>query len=178
MGFYHKYLPHMATIYIDNIIKPREVNSPTNYPAKETKPNQFVYTDLHLDLTVDKNVGNGLNPVNSNDIVADYDSNAIKNSLYNIFTTKKGQKILNPNFGGSLDQFLFEGITDVKAKLLGNSILNSVGQFEPRVEVQSVQVMPMPDENQYYVIFVYKVLNIGKVDKFEINFQRDKINII
>ena len=153
----------MATIYIDNLIKPREVNSPTNYPSKETIPNQFVYTDLHLDLIINENTGNGLNPVNSNDIAADYDSNAI---------------ILNPNFGGSLDQFLFEGITDVKAKLLGNSILNSVSQYEPRIEVQNVQVMPMPDQNQYYVIFAYKVLNIGRVDKFEINFQRDKINIL
>ena len=83
----------MATIYIDNLIKPREVNSPTNYPSKETKKNQYVYEDLHLDLLMNKNVGNGLNTVEDNDIVADYDSNAIRNSLYNIFTTKKGQKI-------------------------------------------------------------------------------------
>jgi phage baseplate assembly protein W len=168
----------MATIYIDNIIKPREVNSPTNYPSKETKPDQYIYTDLHLDFKIENNIGNGLNTVAGNDIVADYDSNAIKNSLYNIFTTKKGQKILNPNFGASLDQFLFESITPINAKILGNTILENVNLYEPRIDVQNIQVMPMPDENQYYVIFAYKVLNIGRLDKFEINFQRNKINIL
>jgi len=168
----------MAAIYIDNLIKPREVNSPYNYPSKETNPNKPIYTDLHLDLVFEKNVGNGLNPVEGNDIVGDYDINAIKNSLYNIFTTRKGQKLLTPTFGGSLDQYLFENITDVKGKILGDTILKSVTDFEPRVEVVKVQVMPMPDENQYYVIFIYRILNIGKVDKFEINFKSNDIKII
>ena len=168
----------MAAIYIDNLIKPREINSPYNYPSKETNPNQAVYTDLHLDLAFEKNVGNGLNPVEGNDIVGDYDTNAIRNSLYNIFTTRKGQKLLSPNFGGSLDQYLFENISNVKAQILGNSIVESVEQYEPRVEVVNVQVKPMPDDNQYYVVFVYRVLNIGKVDKFEINFKSSDINIL
>jgi phage baseplate assembly protein W len=167
----------MATIYIDNLVKPREVNSPNNYLSKETIPNQYVYTDLHLDLTIDNNVGNGLNPVQSKDITVDYDSNAIRNSLYNIFTTRKGQKILDPNFGGSLDQYLFESVSNVKAKILGDSIVQAVSQYEPRVSVENVQVMPIPDENQYHVIFVYAVLNIGRIETFKINFQANNIDI-
>lgn len=178
MDIYHKYLPKMATIYIDNLVKPRQVNSPTNYPSKETKSDEFAFTDLHLDLTLDKNVGNGLKPVNASDIVADYDINAIKNSLYNIFTTKPGQKILNPTFGSSLDQFLFQPITKVNANLLSNEIIRNVETFEPRIEVVKVQIMPMPDENQYYIIFMYKLLNINSIEKFEIQLQRNNINII
>lgn len=167
----------MATIYIDNLIKPREVNSPINYPSKEPDTNQYIYTDLHLDLLMHKNIGNGLSPVESNDIAADYDSRAIRNSLYNIFTTRKGQKLLNPEFGSSFDQYLFEKITNIGAKILGNDILKAA-EFEPRIKVQNVQVMPMPDQNQYYVLFVYKLLNIGKVDKFQINFKSNNIDIL
>jgi len=167
----------MATIYIDNLIKPREVNSPTNYPSKETKPNQFVYTDLHLDLSLSKNIGNGLNPVNGNDITVDYDSDAIRNSLYNIFTTKPGQKLLSPSFGASLDQFLFESVNNVKGKILGNTILTNVTKYEPRVSVEAVEVYPQPDQNQYYVIFRYKVLNIGKIETFNISFDAHNVNI-
>jgi len=168
----------MANIYIDNIIKPREVNSNKTLPETETKPNQFVYTDLHLDLVFEKNVGNGLNAVDGNDIVADYDSNAIRNSLYNIFTTKQGQKLYNPNFGSSLDQFLFESITEFKAKVLGDRILKSIQEYEPRVRVESIDVMPMYDENQYYVFFKYKILNIGRLENFQINFEANNINIV
>ena len=49
----------MAAIYIDNLIKPREINSASNYPSKENVQNKFVYTDLKLDLKEAKNLGNG-----------------------------------------------------------------------------------------------------------------------
>jgi len=168
----------MAAIYIDNLIKPREINSPSSYPSKETVQNKFVYTDLKLDLKEAKNLGNGLNPAISNDIEASYDLEAIRNSLYNIFTTRKGQKVLNPLFGGSLDQHLFENITEFKAKILGDSIVESVSRFENRVRVDSVQVMPMYDENQYYVIFNYTILNIKDIKKFEILFNANNITFI
>ena len=166
----------MATIYIDNLIKPREVNSPTTYPSKETKRVPYIYSDLHLDLAIGNAIGNGLNAANSNDIQSDYDSDAIRNSLFNIFTTRKGQKVLSPNFGGSFEPFLFEEVTDIKAKLLGNYILEAAA-LEPRIEVISVQVMPMPDQHQYYVLFRYKLLNIGNTDVFKINFHAHGVNI-
>ena len=133
---------------------------------------------LKLDLKEAKNLGNGLNPAISNDIEASYDLEAIRNSLYNIFTTRKGQKLLNPLFGGSLDQHLFENITEFKAKILGDSIVDSVSRFENRVRVDSVQVMPMYDENQYYVIFNYTILNIKDIKKFEILFNANNITFI
>jgi hypothetical protein len=76
-----------------------------------------------------------------------------------------------------LDQYLFESINNIKAKILGDAIVQSVNAYEPRIEVQNVQVMPMPDQNQYYVIFVYNVLNIGRTDTFKINFQANNIDI-
>ena len=170
MVIYHKYLPHMATIYIDNLIKPRQVNNPTVVPSTPVTPNQYVYCDLHLDLSIGNNVGNGLNNVDSNDIRVDYDNFAIRNSLTNIFTTRPGQKILNPAFGANLEQFLFERVDTIKGKILGNTILQNINNFEPRVNVQSVQVQPVPDEQLYYVLLVYQILNIGVIDKLQLTF--------
>lgn len=167
----------MATIYIDNLIKPREINSPTNYPSKETKSDQYIYTDMHLDFSLEKNVGNGLTSVNSSDIVADYDSDAIRNSLFNIFTTKKGQKILNPSFGSSLDQYLFESVNNINAKILGEDIVRTISEFEPRIEILQVQVTPLPDKQQYSIVFAYRLLNIGKSDSFRIDFSSTNFTI-
>jgi len=160
----------MATIYIDNLIKPRQVNSTTTVPSTPVAPNQYVYCDLHLDLTINTNIGNGLNAKPSNDIQVDYDYNAIRNSLVNIFNTRPGQKILSPTFGANLEQFLFESVNPIKAKIIGNTILQNINNFEPRVNVENVQVQPVPEQQLYYVLLVYKILNIGVVDQLQLTF--------
>lgn len=160
----------MATIYIDNLIKPRQVNSPTTVPSTPVAANQYVYCDLHLDLSMANNIGNGLNAQSSNDITVDYDYHAIKNSLTNIFSTRPGQKILNPAFGANLEQFLFDRVDNIRGKILGNTILENINSYEPRVSVQNVQVQPVPDKNLYYVLLVYQILNIGVVDKLQLTF--------
>jgi phage baseplate assembly protein W len=117
-------------------------------------PNQrrYAYIDLESDLKIDYTKTNPLNNFREQkDIVADYDVNAIKNSIFNLFTTIPGQKLLNPIFGLNLLQFLFTGITAANARLLGDTILRGIVKFEPRVSVDKINVAP-DEENQQYII--------------------------
>ena len=92
----------MAKIDLNNLIRPKQVNSPDTKINEEIIDVESVYTDLHLDLQISKNIGLGLNNVISKDILVDTDLVAIKNSIKNIFTTKKGE-----NFGSRV--WLFFG---------------------------------------------------------------------
>lgn len=113
---------------------------------------RYTYTDLEVDLKIDYTKTNSLNNIREQkDIVADYDVNAVKNSIFNIFTTIPGQKLLNPIFGLNLLQFLFTGITSANAKLLGDTILSGITKFEPRVSVDRINVAT-DIENQQYII--------------------------
>lgn len=171
--------PDMATIYIDNLVKPRQTNSPYNFPAKETSPKDSIYTDLHLDLKIQRKLGVGDFVVNSDDILTDTDTDAIRNSLYNLFTTRPGQKLLTPNFGSNLEQFLFESVNEINARIIGDTMFTSIRKFEPRVQVLKIQVTPEPDQNQYSVVFVYKLLNKGQNQTFSIQIQsNNNITII
>jgi len=76
---------------------------------------------------------------------------AVKNSLYNLFTTVPGQKRLNPVYGLNLLQFVFTGITTQNANTLGNLLLEGIRRFEPRVEVKKINVFA-DIENQTYEI--------------------------
>lgn len=117
-------------------------------------PNQrrYTYIDLESDLKIDYTKTNPLNNFKEQkDIRADYDVNAIKNSIFNLFTTIPGQKLLNPIFGLNLLQFLFTGITAANARLLGDTILRGIIKFEPRVSVDKINVAP-DEENQQYII--------------------------
>lgn len=150
----------MATVDLNNLVKPRQSNYPKNSPSVIVQKPITVYTDLKLDLTPTNSVGLGLNVAKANDIVVDKDYDAIRNSIRNIFTTRPGQKLLTPNFGSSLERYLFEPVTDTMARIIGNEILNQIETFEPRVEVINVEVSPQPEMNQYYIQVVYSFLEL------------------
>jgi hypothetical protein len=154
----------MAVIDLNNIVRPKKKNNPTMQVTDVVTEQRPVYVDLHLDLETDKNVGLGLNAVNSGDILVDIDIEAIKNSLRNIFNTKKGQKILNPEFGSSLEQYLFTPITEPNAKAIGNQILKYVNAYEPRINISNVIVSPKIDQNLYYIAIYYNLLEINRND--------------
>jgi phage baseplate assembly protein W len=116
------------------------------------KERVHTYTDLELDLIIDYTKNSALNNIREqSDIRADYDVNAIKNSIFNIFTTIPGQKILNPTFGLNLLYFVFTGITTSNARSLGDIILKGITKYEPRVNVDNINITT-DMENQTYII--------------------------
>jgi len=161
----------MAAIYLDNIVKPKITNSgsaPTDQYNKSAS--SYTYTDLHLDLKISQNIGNGLNPVFSADFEVDHDKKAISNSIYNIFSCKQGWKVLSPNFFGSLDRFLFEAVTESNANIIGNDIVRSIGTFEPRIELLKLYIKPNKEEYSYEISINYRVKQSGLLDKLEFRF--------
>lgn len=114
---------------------------------------KFSYADLKLDIDLNSHipstpVGVGKNPI---DFRLSYDENAIFNSIRNIFNTKKGQKILNPTFGLDLEQFLFDNISRENADIIGKTIYEDMPIYEPRIIVQTVNVIANPDDNEYEI---------------------------
>jgi phage baseplate assembly protein W len=150
----------VATIDLNNLVRPRQSNYIKNLPSVVVQTPVTVYTDLKLDLTPTSSVGLGLNVANSNDIIVDKDYDAIKNSIRNIFTTKPGQKLLTPDFGSSLEKYLFESVSDGLARVIGNQILDQITTYEPRVEVTNIRVAPQPDLNQYNIEVAYTFLEL------------------
>lgn len=118
--------------------------------ANEYKIQNFVYSDIHLDLIIDSEYSvEALRAIKKNDIRADYNLNAIKNSLNNLFNTRPGERFLFPNYGLDLNQFIFEPITDYNGRLIGEKIVRSIRLFEPRVVLKQCNVELLVDENQY-----------------------------
>jgi len=119
---------------------------------KFPKERDYTYKDLEVDLMIDYTKTSPLNNYKEQkDIVVDYDVAAIKNSIFNIFTTIPGQKILNPTFGLNLLYYLFTGITAENARMLGDTILKGITKFEPRVTVDNINITTDYDNQQYTI---------------------------
>lgn len=118
--------------------------------ANSTKYANIVYRDLHLDIEKLYTNNDELHKINEiTDIVTDVNSKAIKNSIYNILSTMPGQKILNPEFGLNLTQWLFTNLSETNASLIKFKITEQINKYEPRVTLTKVEVIPNYEEHQY-----------------------------
>ena len=122
----------------------------------------YLYKDLLLDIEPAVYYNKQLNKtVMLKDIQGSYDMDAIKNSIKNIFLTSPGQKILSPEFGINLRRFIFEPATNFTAYRIKADILNNLPDMEPRVELQEVTVIPVPDEHEFYITLQINVPSLN-----------------
>ena len=129
-----------------------------NIETPKVRQTNYIYRDLHLDLeqdittTGESKLEQALPPdENFKDIKASVNEEAIKNSLTNLFNTYPGQKILNPEYGLDLTQFLFSPADQSTAQQIGDTILDGIIKYEPRVSVNNVSVGVNTDNQEYEI---------------------------
>jgi|LauGreDrversion2_6_1035139.scaffolds.fasta_scaffold05162_2 phage baseplate assembly protein W len=123
-----------------------------------TNVNDLKYQDLKLDFeyTFTQN-SQFLKKNEIIDLKVDYDLNAIKNSIRNMLLTNRGEKLLNPYFGMGLANFVFDQVTQSTAKAIGDAILSNITTFEPRVQLNKVNVIANEDDNSYTINIILSV---------------------
>ena len=84
----------------------------------------------------------------------------IKSNLINYFLTNKGERILNPTYGGDLRNFLFENITPDAIEILQKRLEEDITLRFPAVEVQSLTINSQEDQNLVNIALIYNVLNL------------------
>lgn len=147
----------MATIKVASIAEPSKSNS------------DFTYTDLKLDLEFDYTKNNEfLKRKEIKDLKIDYDYAAVRNSIFNLFTTTPGQRILNPLFGLNLQKYLFLPISETVGRSIGNEILNGINTFEPRVRVRSINVESDETNQQYVITLILNLITLDTSSSFKL----------
>jgi phage baseplate assembly protein W len=95
---------------------------------------------------------------------------AIKYNLLNYFLTNKTERYLNPNFGGNLRAFIFQQITNGNIEGLKSDIQSQLKTYFPNVNVDSLNIDFITDENQISVALTYNIINTGISDNINITF--------
>ena len=99
------------------------------------------------------------NPL-SGDLIALKNENAIARAVRNIVLTTPGEKLFDPDFGSSVSEILFENVDEITAVSIQDEIRNCLNNYEPRVDLIDVDVVPNFDENQFDVKITYKIVGI------------------
>lgn len=64
----------------------------------------------------------------------------VRESIQIILTTEPGERLRLPEFGAGLGQFLFEPNTTSTRQLIKDRIAKTLGAWEPRAQVETIQV--------------------------------------
>lgn len=131
-------------------IKLNTIRTPST--VQETLEQGYLYKDVKFDLNLQSTAGGELFRANDNsDLESLYDSKAIITSLKNILTTSPGEKLLNPQFGLDLRDYLFEPVSENRAFFIGQDILFGLAAQEPRISLDEVLIIAIPEENAYEI---------------------------
>ena len=93
----------------------------------------------------------------------------IKSNLIVYFSTNKGERPLNPNYGGGLKNLLFEQLTSDTPSIIEEIINDELALSFPEVSLKKLDILQNPDNHQIVVVMRYTIFN-NEEDTLEINF--------
>ena len=100
--------------------------------------------------------------------VTDFD--LVQQDIFNHFNIRKGEKLMNPEFGTIIWGMLFEPFTDSVRKAITNDVKRIV-TYDPRVAIDTIQIDEFNAGIQITITLTYLVEN--KTATLSFNFDRD-----
>ena len=86
--------------------------------------------------------------------------NAIKKSVRNLVQTIPTERFFNSSLGSEVRDSLFDFVDFGTASVIQDQILNTIENFEPRVDNVSVEVLPRPDTNEFEVTVFFDIVGL------------------
>lgn len=98
------------------------------------------------------------------------DIDLVKRDLYNHIFTRKGDRIKMPTFGTTIPDMLFEPLTE---ELLFDidSQLRTVFNYDPRVELTSLEIIPFFDQQTVYALADLKYIELDVTQRFDLKLE-------
>ena len=109
-----------------------------------------------------------ISPLNF-DLIAIKNETAIARSIRNLVFTIPGERFFNETLGSTISKSLFENINDISAEIIRNQIESVIQNYEPRVDLISVEVLPNYEENSFDVNISYNIVGIDVLPQ-KLNF--------
>jgi phage baseplate assembly protein W len=123
------------------------------------------FSDLDLNFTA--------HPV-TKDIVLRYDENAVKTSLKNLILTSNFERPFHSEIGSPIKRLLFEPATPMLGVIMKRAIVDTVNNFEPRVELLNVDVYVSEDNNTISVTIEFKIVNTERPLSLDLVLERTR----
>lgn len=98
------------------------------------------------------------------------DLDLVKRNLLNHFKIRKGEKLMQPNFGSVIWNTLFEPLTEETKKIIIDDVTAVVG-YDPRLIIDGVIIQQLDSGLQLQISLTYKPTNISTT--MNLNFNKN-----
>ena len=109
-----------------------------------------LYSDFRKDLELN---------LLTDDLAISRDEEAVKEAMYNLIMTARGERLMQPNLGAGLRELLFENLTPATLELIKDRVKSTLELYEPRAEIIDVVAAGSLDENEVYVTVRFYISN-------------------
>lgn len=93
------------------------------------------------------------------DINKHLDEIAVINAIKNLVLTSHYEKPFNPDYGSNVRKLLFETLDIITASAIEREIQQTIQNYEPRVEILSLSVIPDDEQNAFSVRMQFLIVN-------------------
>ena len=105
----------------------------------------------------------------NNDLIGLRNENAISRSVRNLVQTIQGERPFQPVLGSNVQNLLFDNMDKLTASAIKQEIINTIENYEPRVEMGEITVDPNYDNNEFHISIQYYIVGID-VPEQELSF--------
>lgn len=98
------------------------------------------------------------NPL-TDDVGMALNTQAVKDSLFSLINTNKGERPYHPEIGADIRSLLFEQVDFITANTLEVAIEEIILNWEPRVVLEQIIATPNPDQNQFDIKIIFYIIN-------------------
>lgn len=120
----------------------------------------------------DLSVSFNKNPI-TDDLVTVKDEATVTQAIKNLILTKFGEKLMNPSIGSDVYNMLFEPLDAFSAMELRDKILNTITNFEPRVDVLDMTVSATEDSDDLISVqMTYRIIGEPKIIQSQFILER------
>ena len=102
------------------------------------------------------------------------DVELIKLDLLNHIFTRRGERVMMPRFGTIIPDLVFEPLDEETVEVL-ESELREVFDYDPRVELLDLQVVPNEDSNSVTAAALLKCIELDTTELMNLNIEFETI---
>ena len=123
------------------------------------------YKDLDLNFNI--------HPVKK-DINKHVDELAVINSVKNLLLTNHYERPFQPELGSNINKLLFDNMDSITVSALRREIEQVIQNFEPRVSISLIEVVPEYDDNRFRVNMEFFIVNRTEPVTIEFFLNRER----
>jgi len=99
-------------------------------------------------------------------------NDSVRDVLWNILLTSPGERLMRPEFGAGIKQFIHQPNNETTRRLIADQALKAIQKWEPRIVVLDLRVDTSSQSlNQVTLRLLYKIKQTGEQNSLQLGLQ-------